>query len=225
MKIIQGIEGEAYHKGYEILKEKGASLVPVCPGNGHFNAKTIDELMRISSENFSKVIVFIPDKPTEHTYRAMGYPDNKARQKARHQGNNLRNNTMRTIEKIKQIPGATIPIIISWADDIEPNELFQKELRRLKELYNQNPEFRELVRNETLSVIKERVEGDKEIETKIDEGILYVLEELAWLTACPSILGYPRIAYVYHQEWFLDDFIAGKYDNQKKENLGFVIIR
>ncbi|MBU0953050.1 MAG: tRNA-dependent cyclodipeptide synthase [Nanoarchaeota archaeon] len=225
MEIIQGIRGEAYETGYDILQERGASLVPVCPGNGHFNAKTIDELIRIASENFSVVIIFIPDKPTEHTYRAMGYTDAKAKQKARHQGNNLRNNTMRSIDKIREIRGITVPKIINWVNDVESQNTFQEELRKLKQLYHQNVAFHQLVRNETHSVIKERTSEENDVQTRIDEGINYVLEELAWLTTSPSLLGVSHLAYIYHKEWFLDDFIAGKYDGTKKENLGFVIIR
>lgn len=68
-------------------------------------------------------------------------------------------------------------------------------------------------------------ETRKVIEIRLKPNQNYVLEELAWLSVCHKILGLPEVAYVYHLEWFLDEFIEGKFGGVQKKNLGFLIIK
>lgn len=224
MKIQRDLEGFAYETGYKILRDRGTALVPICPGNGHFNARTIDELISITTKKFSDVRIFIPDKPTEHTYRAMGYNEVKSQRKARLQGNNLRNNARRSIKNIQGQNGNTVPQILNWTGDIDSRGEYHSELSNMYQLYDTNESFNKTVKSETKRVIENRLTKKMKISSCIKEGVEYVLEELAWLTASPTILEVQKVAYVYHNQWFLDDFIDGKFDQIKLDNLGYVII-
>ena len=135
MKIQEGIQGYAYEAGYKILKAKGTALVPLCPANGYFKRQTTDELLRTAAENFSAVAIFIPDKPTEHTYRAIGYGINESERKARLQGNKLRNHAHRSIAAINQ--DCAVFYILDWAANIENRKEYLSELDRQKSLSNQ----------------------------------------------------------------------------------------
>ena len=78
--------------------------------------------------------------------------------------------------------------------------------------------FRDEVRRATRAVIGE--EGD------LEEGVKYLLAELAFLDQTPAILGVPSLAYVYHRDWpVFRKFAQGEYDRQPRTHLGFVIVQ
>ena len=53
-----------------------------------------------------------------------------------------------------------------------------------------------------------------------------MLKELAFVTASPEIFGTERTAYVYHDRWkIFEDFVDGKFNAQKREDLGLIVIK
>jgi cyclo(L-tyrosyl-L-tyrosyl) synthase len=221
MEIVKDLKGKAYEKGYEILNSRGIALVPLCPGNGHFNYNNIKDLLKTSITAFEKIIIFIPDKPTEYTYHAMGYPDNRAKFKARKQGNNLRNNANKCLNENTNLKK---PLFLNLEKEISSNTHFKEELKKIQLLFNSNEKFRDTVSKETEKVIKLRLKPGQKLTEGISKGVPYVLEELAWLSVCHKILNVPQIVYVYHNCWFLDKFIEGEYDEIPKNHLGFLVI-
>lgn len=222
MKIQTGLDGQAFENGYEILQNKGSAIVGMSPGNSYFKKDQIDDLLKFCAIKFSQVRIMIADKPAEHTYRAIGYSDQKARRKARLNGNTLQNHSQSSIDGI--LEGDVK--LVEWENKIDLNESYQEELGRVETLYKENDEFRKEVRETTRKVLERMLKPGVEIESAIDEGVHYLLKELAFLSASPKIFGIERVAYVYHDRWEVyEHFVDGKFDGQKRLSLGFVIAK
>src|SRR5215831_2992954 len=101
MKIHKTPKSACQEKGEQVLQTKGIAIVGMSPGNSCFKQQIIDELIKFVAGRFPKVYVWIPDKPAEHTYKALGYTDQESKTKARQKGNNLKNHSRRTIEDIQ----------------------------------------------------------------------------------------------------------------------------
>lgn len=222
MNIQNNLEGTAFQNGYEIAKNKGLAIVGMSPGNSYFKKETIDKLLKYCSSMFSSVKIMIADMPMRHTYRARGYTSAQAEKKARLNGNTLQNHSQRTIDEIAEGNVS----LIEWKDEIDPQEAYQAELSRIASLYKNKPSFRQDVRYTTRQVLEGKLKPGVTIESAIDEGAYYLIKELAFLSVSPKIFNTERIAYVYHNRWEIyEDFINGKYDGNKRDDLGFVVIK
>lgn len=222
MNIEQNLTGTAVKNGYEILQDRGLAVVGMSIGNSYFKKDRIDALLKYCTRVFSQVRILIADKPMEHTYRAMGYSSANAGTKARLKGNALQNHSQRSIDVIL---GGDIRLI-QWENDIHPREAYQRELRRFEELYGDADGFKQEIRDTTRTVLDGKLKQGVKIESAIDEGIHYLLKELAFVSASPEILGTQKVAYVYHTRWKIyEDFVDGKFDGQKRRDLGFVVIK
>lgn len=221
MNIQKGLTGTAFENGYEILQERGLAIVGMSPGNSYFKKATIAELLRCCAGLFSHVRIMIADKPMEHTYMARGYSPAEAERKARLNGNTLQNHSRRSMEEILGDIG-----LVEWGNEINPNGAYQTELNRILVLYKKNGNFRHEVRETTRTVLEGKLKQSVEIESAIDRGVFYLLKELAYLSASPKMFGTERIAYIYHNRWEVyEHFVEGKFDGQKRSDLGFVIIK
>lgn len=221
MKIQNGLTGTAFENGYEIALSRGLAIVGMSPGNSYFDKDRIDDLLGYCADVFSEVRIMIADKPMEHTYRGIGYSTIKAERKARLNGNTLQNHSQRSIDGILGDVE-----LVEWVDKINPHESYQRELRRFLELYRKNGDFRKEVRETTRTVLEGKLKQGVEIESAIDEGVHYLLKELAFLSASPEMFGTERVAYIYHDRWEVyEHFVEGKFDGKKRSDLGFVIIK
>jgi len=222
MKVIEERKGLAFENGYATLNKKGLVLIGMSPGNSYFKKKIIDKLINFVSRRFFKVRIMIAEKPAEHTYKAMGYPEGKAKRKARLAGNNLRNHSERSIASLKKGDIA----VIDWEKDVSSNSLYKEAYREMKELYKKNILFREDAREATGYVLEGRIKPSVNMNKAVEEGVHYLLKELAFLLASPSIFGVSHVAYIYHREWNVyERFVNGFYDGRPKEKLGFLIVK
>jgi cyclo(L-tyrosyl-L-tyrosyl) synthase len=221
MNMIKELYEPAFENGYEIASQKGVAVVGMSPGNSYFKKETIDDLLNYCSGIFSQVKIMIADKPSEHTYLALGYSSKEAERKARLNSNTLQNHSRKSIDGII----SQNVELIEWSNQINPNETYQRELAKINELYSSNPVFRQEARETTRSVLEGKLKQEVEIESAVDEGINYLLKELAFLSASPEIFKAERITYVYHDRWKIyEDFVDGKFDGRKRKDLGFVIV-
>ncbi len=219
MEIIQGLTGTAFETGYSILESRGSAIVGMSLGNSYFNRPTIDELLYFCATSFCSLSVMIPDLPAEHTYKALGYSAEQAQRKARLGGNTLRNHCQGEVQLYDNIS------IFDWQRDVESHGEYCHQLETLRLLYNSNPNFKENVQSATAGVVQRKLKKERKIEDAIEEGIHYLLKELAFLSVAPSVLGVERIGYVYHQQWKIyEDFVDGKFNGIKRNDLGFIIV-
>src|SRR3989344_5343457 len=195
---------------------KGLALIWMSAGNSYFDEKTIGKLLKLADKNFSKIIVLSPDKPAEHTFKALGYPDNKAKRKAKLNANLLINRVKRELLKVKNKAKFSF---VNWEGDVVNNSDYKKKYQEVIFLYKNNASFRKDARETTKKVIDDKFNTVIEMERAIDEAVFYLIEELSFVLSCPSIYEADNISYLYHQNWEIyENFINGKYDGKKRKN-------
>ena len=221
MRIQENFNGLAFENGYEIVRDGGLAIVGMSPGNSYFKKNQIDNLLKYCSTIFSSVRILIPSKPAEHNYLAMGYKQKKAERKARLKGNTLINHSRRTLNEILGDVK-----LFDWNDEFISNKFYQREFNKFKMWYADNVLFRTVVRETTKEVLKDKLKPWVNIDSAVNEGVYYLLNELAFLSASPKIFGVRRVTYVYHKKWEVyEQLIEGRFDGQKRSDLGLVIIK
>ena len=219
MKIEQNLRGTAYENGYRILGSRGPAVVGMSLGNSHFDKEKINDLLTFCGETFPRTEIMIPDKPAVHNYLAIGYSQSEAQRKARLNGATLRNHSQRAISTINNVH------LLNWAKDIESNPQYQEELERLKRLPEINATFKNATEEATIQVLSGKLKPGRQIEPAIQEGVNYLLKELAFLSASPKVLNAPEINYLYHNPWpIFEQFIEGRFDGKPRKDLGFLIV-
>jgi len=197
------------------------ALIWMSAGNSYFNEETIGKLLKFADKRFSKIIVLSPDKPAEHTFKALGYPENKARRKAKLNANLLINRAKRELEKIKNKDKF---LFVDWESNVAKNLEYKTRYKEIIALYKANATFRQDARETTKKIIEEKASEILDIEKSIDESVLYLLEEISFVLSCPAIYRVSKVTYLYHQQWKIyENFIAGKYDGKKRSNFSFVL--
>lgn len=91
------------------------AIIWMSAGNSYFDEKTIRKLLLYADKNFEKIIVISPDKPAEHTFRALGYPENKVRRKSKLNANLLLNRVKRILDNFDNNSKF---IVVNWKSDI-----------------------------------------------------------------------------------------------------------
>jgi len=202
--------------------KKEIALIWMSAGNSYFNEENIGKLLNFADKNFEKILLLSPTKPAEHTFRALGYKENKLKRKAKLNANLLMNRAKRKLKKIKNKKKF---LLVDWEKNIENNSEYKKKYKEIANLYLKNKKFRIDARKTTEKVIGKLIKI-KDKEKLIDEAILYLIEELSFILASLKIYNAKKIVYLYHTDWEIyKNLISGKYDGIKKENLGFKLTR
>lgn len=194
------------------------------PGNSYFTEEAIEWLLKKVIEEHGVAAVFIADILAISTYAAIGYSDKEARSKAISKGNNLKNKTSRTMSRLglneKQIH------IVDWKNEIQEDPGYQQRYKLVEELYKQIHAFNQDVDATTASVLEGFDKEGMDIEAATKIANHYLLGELAFLEYAPTFFNVNKIIYIYHRSWpVYEKYIAGKYDNNPKQNLGFEIVK
>jgi tRNA-dependent cyclodipeptide synthase len=189
------------------------------PGNTYFREDTIALLLKGCAEHFSRAVVFIPAASARHTFAALGYSEAQAAAKARLKGNNLRHRC----ERVAQAHGVKLEFV-EWDTHVISATDYAEAQQKIAELYERSPEFKRSVQEATRGVLEGRLPRNTLAEAGIKRGAQYLLEELAFLEACPQLLRVPRAAYVYHRRWpVFENFIEGAFDGQRRADVGFIL--
>ena len=179
-----------------------------------------------------QVLLFIPDKISEHNYRAVGSknPEKSARVKA----NRLRNKCNEAIQSSGLCHDTYS--FVRWTEDVESCLEYHKALADIQTLYEINDEFRADITEPTEVALKcfkngREKSGSNKVnerpeENAVDlkEGVLYLLKELAFFMAIPSVYeNCEEFVFVYHRlPSVIEKYFAGGYDGIVKPSFGFV---
>ena len=200
---------------------KEIALIWMSAGNSYFDEQTIGKLLKFADKKFQRIILISPDKPAEHTFKALGYADNKARRKANLNAKLLKNRAERELKKLKNQDKFSF---VDWENEIINHPEYKKRYKEVTTLYNNNSTFREDARETTKRVIDNKLQNVVDLKKAIDEAVLYLIEELSFVLSCPLIYGVQKVNYLYHQNWEIyENLIAGKYDGKKREDFLFVL--
>ena len=180
-----------------------------------------------------QVLLFIPDKIAEHNHRAVGSknPEKSARVKA----NRLRNKCKEAIQS-SGLSEASYSYV-KWMEEVETCRKYEDALKDIKHLYQVNDEFRAETRDATEAALLRRLKnsrengggnkdnGASESTPDLEEGVNYLLKELAFFVAVPNIYeNCEEFVVVYHRSWpVLEKFFSGCYDGVVRPCLGFVV--
>lgn len=190
-------------------------------GNSYFTEGRIENLIGFALNKFDEVLVMAPDEPAEHTYRALGYEDNKAKRKARLNASLLQNRARRVIESLDEDQKNKIKVV-DWIDEVLPNKLYQGELEHISELYRCDKSFSRNALQATKEVLDKKSDNVK--EESYSEAVFYLLKEIAFIIASKDIYNATSINYIYHKPWGIyQKLIEGEYDSKKMEEYNFVL--
>ena len=178
----------------------------------------------------SKILLFLPDKIFEHNYRAIRSrnPEKSARLNA----NRLRNKCQEAMHSCGIRNESTE--YINWSRDIETSDSYISALNHVKHLYQVNDQFQNDIQGCTQLALVSLKNGREENMSEnrrntaidLEEGIEYLLKELAFLSVVSEI--YERCeeyVVVYHRPLpVIERYFDGKYDNVSRPCLGFYVL-
>lgn len=226
---------QAVLNGEKYQLQKRTVILGISPGNPHYyKVETLERLFDLAKKTSERVFLFIPDKISEHNYRAVG--SKNPEKSARIKGNRLRNKCSEAIQTSGLCDVSHS--FIKWTEEVEICPDYSKALEDIKNLYEANGDFHNDVRESTVAALRclkggrEKGRSDKENESAqtenkvdLDEGVQYLLKELAFFLAVPNIYAdCESFVFVYHRPWpVLERFFGGFYDGVEKSSLGFVV--
>jgi tRNA-dependent cyclodipeptide synthase len=195
-------------------------------GNSYFKQEIVLELLKFASTHFHDIVIMAPNEPAEHTFLSLGYDKKSAKKKARLNANLLQNRAKRAVDILIKEKSKTSFHVIEWTDEIIPNKYYQEMLIKIKKLYKENEQFREDARETTRKVIESKLKEGLNTEKAINEAVNYLLKELSFILASPTIYNASHVTYMYHHNWpIYQKLIAGEYDNKPRTNLSFLLSR
>lgn len=200
-------------------------VIGMSPGNSYFKEEVVKELLKKVVEKFGKTAILIADIPAISTYMALGYPENRAwRDKALPQGNNLRNRVQRAMDELGY--GAEHVRVIDWKNDIENSPAYKEKYAKVLSLYEENEKFQKSADDATQEVLEYSDKEITDLNSAIKTAVHYLLSEIGFMEFAPEFLNSKKITYIYHRDWSIyEKYIAGKFDGQTKDYLGFEIIK
>lgn len=207
----------------KVLEEPGYALVWMSAGNSYFREEVIQKILSFTGEHFPKTLIMAPDEPAEHTFKALGYRGNEVKKKTRLNANLLQNRAKRVVDRVGNKSKFHI---VEWVKEIIPNKSYQEKLKEIIHLYFTNEQFRRDANNTTKEVLASKMQKEINMEEATKEAVNYLLKELAFVIASPTIFNAQKITYVYHKEWpIYQKLIKGVYDGKTRDNLGFLLFK
>ena len=223
-------ESQTLKNGRIYLKDKPSIILGISPGNPFFyKMENLVKMLGFSKNNSDhKVLLFLPDKISQHNYRAVGSsnPEKSARLKA----NRLRNKCKEAIRSC----GIERAEFINWSHDVETSTSYTDAFNHVKHLYQVNNQFQKDVQESTQSALvslkigrdKNMLKSSENMTIDMAEGVKYVLKELAFLSVVSDIYeGCEKFVFVYHRPWsVLEKFFDGGYDKISRTSLGLYVL-
>jgi len=191
-----------------LYKEKKLAMIGISLGNSYFSEEKLKLILTGFSENFENVAVLLADEIAIHNFKTKGYSEDKAKQKIHKCSNNTSNKINRVIEEI----GSNNIRLYTWAE-IEEFNLYQKSLKDITKLYNNNISFSREVRKKIYEKIKGNLDSQDDKEDIIDEAKWYLLKELAFALCASEFFNSPLLTCYYTDFALYREILNNKYHN------------
>lgn len=197
-----------------------AAIVWMSPGNSYFKPVRIRNLLIQLSKEYDYIAVVSPASLATHTYRALGYVERKAQKKAR-------NNTQRFLNHARRVRDQHAlknVALIDW-DAIEKKKAYINSYNYVRGLYDNKGEFYQDA-YETAKAVLENKSNESLDCGAVNEGVKYLLKELAFCWASNELLCVSKVDYVYHHGWqIFENLVDGKYTGFRNPSLRFRTLR
>ncbi|CAB3977194.1 tRNA-dependent cyclodipeptide synthase [Paramuricea clavata] len=195
-------ESQTVKNGRVYLENKRTIVLAISPGNPFFcKVENLQKMFQFARKNSDqKILLFLVDKISEHNFRAVGSknPERSARLK----GNCLRNKCQEALHSCGiQNESAEY---INWGRDVETSDSYTGALNYVKHLYQVNDQFRNEIQECTqLALVAVKLANSREEKMSessrntaaidLEEGVEYLLKELAFFSAVSDIYERPNI--------------------------------
>ncbi len=209
---------ESYPIGDKVISERQVIILGISINNSYFKTEKLRELILWATDKTSKVYIMIPDKPMVHTLVATGKSLQEAERIARLKANNLANKC----ELIKKEQGLADVNIVRWGY-VEQSKDYWNTLADITRAYHVDHEFHDALARTTTEVLanNDQYEGMLTLE----EGVQFILQELAFITAANRILGQEKTGYVYHKTMkVMKEIFESKYSFKPDPGTGFLTV-
>jgi len=236
LSIAQVEDSIVFQTGQEVMANNGLVLFGMSPGNPYFKSRVIEDYVEYLGKEKRRIIVVVPQQPAEHTYRALGSKD--AVKRAKKNSSQLKSHSRRAIEKVgrfEEMAGEFY--MLDWTREVDTHEAYIEALEFVIKFYKNNSDFRLDVAKSTAKVLgkdvtssdereSESSESELEEDENIQEGVYYLLKELAFIISSKKIFRTDNVAVIYHRSWpVYEKFVNGHYDGEAKKGLGLAIIK
>lgn len=215
-------------KGWELVRNRGMVTMGISPGNGYFSRDRLEVILTGMANYFTEVTVIVPDLPSLHTYRALGYDEHHSIERMKKHKRDRKVIYNQLVEQIWKSYGRRNLRFITWSDDVVHHSCYQRALDYAIELYASNDSFKEAILRNTERYILARLEeqdvhqlgGMKRI---VEKAAYYLIEEMAFHEILPLILGTEPIISYYRELELVSNYLDGKYNNPISTNIGVVV--
>lgn len=236
LNLAQVQNSLVFQTGQDVMAKNGVVLFGMSPGNPYFKYRVIEDIVEYLGKEKRRIIVVVPQQPAEHTYRALGSKD--AVKRAKKNSSQLLSHCRRAIEKVgrfKEMAGEFY--MLDWTREVDTHEGYIEALEFVIKFYKNNSIFRLDVAKSTAKVLGKDVTSSAESESEsseselegdenIQEGVYYLLKELAFIISSKEIFRTDKVTVVYHRSWpVYEKFVNGDYDGEPKKGLGLAIIK
>ncbi|XP_028412176.1 uncharacterized protein LOC114534939 [Dendronephthya gigantea] len=225
-------ESQAIKNGRTYLENRRRIMLGISPGNPFFyKIENLVRMLEFARDNSNdKIMLILVDKINEHNCRAIGSknPEKSARVKAKR----LRNKCEEAIRSCEMQDDSVE--YINWVRDVESSSHYVDALKYVKHLYEVNDQFQKDVKESTQLALVSMKHGRErsmpegsDAAIDLDEGVKYLLKELAFLSViCYIYEGCEEFVVVYHRPWpVLERYFDGGYDNICRPSLGFYVFQ
>lgn len=203
----------------KLISNTQTILLGISINNSYFKESNLEKIIKWSKEYGKNTYIMIPDEPAVHTMIALGASSNDAERKARLKSNSLENKCRVLIECLG-VEGTTI---IRWGS-LAPSLLYLESLCEIKYAYDHDPLFQERLRSATKEVLVANGCADTR-SSVLDDGVVFLLKELAFIARADVILSEPKVLYVYHKTMaVLKEIIQGRYMFKPSAGVGFLTV-
>ncbi len=187
-------------------------------GNSYYNEKNINNIFTKWSGNTPKLVTFIPDDPSFHTYMAKlgnNLSETERSSKANNINKKCRNDSAVLMKRAEGCSkGKDFKFINArWNDIVNMNKvIYDASLTDILSLYKTSSKFKQAVGDVTLEVIS--------ISGNLSEGVMFLLKELAFIVKAPEILDCHSVIYSYHKSFsVVDNVLSGELDYPRVNNV------
>ncbi|XP_031561424.1 uncharacterized protein LOC116297342 [Actinia tenebrosa] len=223
-----------FRNGQKFLENRRTILLGISPGNPHYYKKeNLQKLFSLVKDKSDKVLLFLPDKLTEHNFKAVG--STNPEKSARANVNRLRNKCK---DVMKQIGCDEEKFsFVKWVEDVEPCPAYTEAFQSIRDLYQENEKFRfdiqEMTQSALTSIQKNREKvpdapalPDDTSVIDIEEGAIFLQKEIAFFMTLPRIYANcEEFVFVYHLPCpVLEKYCCGVYDGIVKPFIGIVVV-
>lgn len=180
-----------------LFNEKKHALLGISPFNSYFSEVAINQWIQWAKLTFSSFHIFIPDTLPIYTFLALGYDENKAKNKAKRQAAYLKNKIFRALANHNIQSKEAESLIIDMAF-LEKNAAYTNLKESCRDLYSKNLNFRKEADLSTGWVLNGQSIKDETIANQ-NIAVEYILAEIPLFIDTPSILNTSSSLFLYHQ--------------------------